>query len=591
MGIKKLSTIFNDQNSSYVIKMWKSYLYPQLGMIIIGSVLMVIASSLEAVAVKMLQPVFDELFIAKNKTMLNIVGLQIVAVFLVKGLAVYAQNITMSKVGINVMKNLQGDLFHHILGLDIAFFQKNSSGNMIARLTNDVNIAKDAMLECFTAIIKDSCTVVFMIILMFCKSAEMACVMFFLFPVTFWPLLHYGKKIKKLALSRQAMSGNLLTGLTQTFLGIKIIKSYCLEETEYENLKQKRDEIMRNALRSVKISALLSPLMEFMGGVAIAGTLAYGGYRIMNDQMSTGDFIVFLLAIVAAYKPMKSLARLHAQMQAGMASLERIYTVFNEKPLITDTKEAKKLKINTPRIKVSDLYFSYDKERNTLKNINVTFEPNKTTAIVGASGSGKSTLINLLMRFYDPDKGSIVIDDQNIKDVTLRSLRENIAFVSQDVVMFDDTVKNNIIFGKKKVSDRSVVECAKNAAADGFITELENGYETIVGERGSKLSGGQKQMISIARAMLKDAPILLLDEATSALDSQSEKMVQESLEKLMKNRTTIVIAHRLSTIINADKICVFDHGKIVECGTHKELLAMNGYYAKLYNMQFKNHET
>ena len=308
----------------------------------------------------------------------------------------------------------------------------------------------------------------------------------------------------------------------------------------------------------------------------------------MQGKLSVGGFMVFLFAIVAAYKPLKNLASLNVKVQMGIAALDRIFGLFDTKPLIIDRDTAIDLNVETGRIEVKNLSFSYINGIEVLHNINFLAEPNKTTAIVGASGSGKSTLISLLLRFYDAEDGNIFIDGKDIKDIKIKSLRKNIAFVSQDVVLFDDTIKNNIIFGKNNVKYEEVEEVAKKAAAHDFIMKKENMYEERVGESGMNLSGGQKQMISIARAMLKNAPILLLDEATSSLDSKSEDMVQKSLEKLMEGRTTIVIAHRLSTIINADKIYVFDNGRIVEEGTHKDLLEQNNYYAKLYKLQFKS---
>ncbi len=589
MKLKNILELLKITALPNVKKMWMTYLFPQRGKIFLGALLMVVASSMEAFSVKMLQPVFDEIFISKNKDVLTLVGLQIIGIFAVKGFAIYYQQVVMARVGLNMVKSLQVDLFSHMMTLDVEFYSKQNSGQLINYFIGDVNIARDAMLNGLTVLVKDSCTVVFLIVLMFIKSPEMAAVMFITFPIAFYPLIYYGKKVRNLTSTQQMSSGGLFGALAQSFQGIRIIKSYCLEKEEIKKIGQNANAIAEISLKMTKISARMSPMMEFMGGVAIAGTLSYGGWRIVNGKLTTGDFMVFLMAIVAAYKPLKGLANLSVRVQMGISALDRLFNLFHSFPKIKDSENAKPLELSKSLIEVKNLNFTYTGEKEVLKNVSVNFEPNKTTAIVGASGSGKSTLINLLLRFYDVEKGEILINGQNIKDVTIKSLRENIAFVSQDVVLFDDTIKNNIIFGKEGVSEEDVIKASMDAAAHRFIVEQEKGYDTMVGERGSNLSGGQKQMISIARAMLKDAPILLLDEATSALDSKSESMVQESLERLMQGRTTIVIAHRLSTIINADKICVFDDGKIVEMGSHKELLELDGYYAKLYNLQFKNH--
>jgi ATP-binding cassette, subfamily B, bacterial MsbA len=567
-------------------EVWKTYLIPDLKIIILSIIFMIIASGLEALSVKMLQPVFDEVFISKNKAVLNIIGLQIIGIFAIKGIATYLQQVSMSKVGLNMVKKMQVDLFEHLIKLDVSFFHRRNSGDLLNHFIGDVNITKEAMLNGVTSLVRDSCTVVFMIGLMFYKNAEMALVMFVLFPIAFWPLIYFGKKVRKMTTNQQMSSGGLYGALAQAFQGVKIIKSYCLEDKEVKKIDQNAEAISDISLKMTKINAMLSPLMEFFGGIAVAGTLAYGGVRIMQGKLTPGSFMVFLIAIVAAYKPLKNLAGLNVKVQMGIAALDRLFSLFEDKPLILDKENVKQLNIKEGKIEIENVHFSYVQDKEVLHGISFIAEPNKTTAIVGASGSGKSTLINLLLRFYDVESGIIKIDGQDIRDVSIKSLRENIAFVSQDVVLFDDTIKNNIIFGKENVKDEDIIEAAKNAAAHNFIMHKDNQYNERIGERGGNLSGGQKQMVSIARAMLKNAPILLLDEATSSLDSKSENMVQKSLERLMEGRTTIVIAHRLSTIINADKIYVFDNGNIVEAGNHEELLIQNGYYAKLYNLQF-----
>lgn len=335
-----------------------------------------------------------------------------------------------------------------------------------------------------------------------------------------------------------------------------------------------------------RLSSLQSPLMEFFGGIAMAGTLAYGGYRILQGDMTPGNFMVFLLAIVAAYKPMKNIANLHLRMQMGIASMQRLFDMMDTPPAIHDAPDARELKINSADLDVKNITFSYDGEHQVLKNVSLTAKAGQTVAVVGHSGSGKSSLINLIPRFYDPQQGQILIDGQDIQSVTLESLRKQVAYVSQDVIIFDDTIKNNIRYGTSDATDEQVIAAAKAAAAHDFIMGTEKGYDTVLGERGGRLSGGQRQMISIARAMLKNAPILLLDEATSALDSKSERIVQDSLDTLMKGRTSIVIAHRLSTVINADRIYVFNDGEVVDSGTHEELLTHDGIYAQLYRLQF-----
>lgn len=588
-AIKNFFANFSGNSLKIIKTMWGKYLFPQKWLIIFAMILMIVASSLEALSVKILEPIFNEVFIAKNKEILTIISLQVVAIFGIKGIANYLSQVMMSRVGMKFVKKLQVDLFKHLMTLDISFFQHKNSGELLAYFIGDVNMAKDAILNSVTALVKNLFTVLFLVILLFYKSFEMAVVTFVIFPIAFWPLIYFGKKVRNATTKQQMNNGGLYATLNQTFRSMKVIKSYCIEDSETRKINKNIEAMQDVEYKIVKIRSLLSPLMEFFGGIAIGATLSYGGWRIINGLMTTGDFMVFLMAIVAAYKPLKNLATLNVSLQMGIAALNRIFSIFNTKPVIKDLKNAIDLDVKTGKIVIKDVSFGYEKDIEILHNINMVIEPNKTTAIVGFSGSGKSTLINLLLRYYDVNSGSIKIDGQDLREVKVESLRKNIALVSQDVVLFDDTIKENIKFGEENISDERIKEVAKLAAADDFIRNQPNGYDTIVGEMGKNLSGGQKQMISIARAMLKNAPILLLDEATSSLDSKSESQVQNSLEKLMEGRTTVVIAHRLSTIINAHKIYVFSEGKIVEEGNHKELIKLNGFYAKLYNLQYNNY--
>jgi subfamily B ATP-binding cassette protein MsbA len=567
-------------------RLWLVYMLPQWKLLVISLVFMGVYSALNAWSVSLLKPVFDKVFIEKNKDVLFVIAAQVIFAFAAKGTAQYMQSVTMIKMGSNFTKRLQGDLFDRIISQDLEFFSKNNSGNLLVHFMGDLGAIRNTVVNSITTVVRDACSVVFLIILMFWKSFDMAIAMFILFPIGFYPIIYFGKKIKKIFSNQQNSFGNLYSILAQSFQGIKIVKSYNMEGSESGKIRGSASAIAGIEVKMAKNSNVLSPLMEFFGGLAAAGTLAYGGYRIMHGTLTTGDFVVFLIAIVAAYQPMKSLANLNSTLQMGVIAIDRIFAIMDKKPVIVDKSGAYNLKAGKGAIKVKKVKFEYVPGVEILHGINLEVKSGEKVAIVGAAGSGKSTLINLLLRFYDVKDGGIEIDGHDIRDVSIKSLRENIAFVSQDVVLFDDTIKNNILMGNLRSTDEQAIEAAKAAAAHNFIIKQEHGYDTVVGERGGSLSGGQKQMISIARAMLKNAPILLLDEATSSLDSKSEKMVQEGLEKLMKDRTSIVIAHRLSTIINSDKIYVFDSGNIVEAGTHKELLALNGYYANLYKIQF-----
>ena len=567
-------------------RVWKTYIADKWRWLIFAVFLMLIAASFDALLVRQLKPIFDEVFIDKNRASLGTIGIAILTLYLLKGVFSYSQSIVMTKLSIRVIADMQRDIFKRLIRMDNAFFQAHTTGEIITRFTSDVGMVKDAVLNSLTTFVKDTASVVFLVVLMFFQSLEMACVVFFVFPLGVYPVVLCGRKMRKKTKRSQEAGEGFFNQLTQSFKGIKIVKSYCTEEREFNELDRTIVKMNKLSFSMACLHALQSPLMEFFGGIAMASTLGYGGYQIMQGNMSPGNFMVFLLAIVAAYKPMKNVANLHMRMQMGVASMQRLFSMLDIEPMIKDAPDAKDLIVSQGKIEIENVSFSYDGEHPVLTDVSVTAEPGQTIALVGHSGSGKSTLINFLPRFYDPQQGRILIDGQDISKVTLESLRKHTAYVSQEVILFNDTIKNNIRYGSPDATDEQVIEAAKAAAADKFISQMENGYDTMLGEQGSGLSGGQRQMLSIARAMLKNAPILLLDEATSALDSQSEKIVQDSLEVLMKGRTSIVIAHRLSTVVNADRIYVFNEGKIVDSGTHKELLSRDGIYAQLYKIQF-----
>jgi subfamily B ATP-binding cassette protein MsbA len=587
--LKIKGQILGNENQAALNKikcLWAGYVLPQWKFLAISIIFMGVYSFSNVWSVSLLKPVFDKVFIEKNINILAIVAIKVVIAFGIKGFSQYVQSVTMTKLGANFTKKLQGDLYDKLVAQDLDFFRKNNSGNLLVYFTGDLNTIRDVVINSVTTLVRDASSVVFLIVLMFWHNFNMAIIMFILFPIGFYPVVYFGKKIKKIFHKQQSSFGNLQAILAQSFQGIKIVKSYNIEAVESKKIRDNADAIADIEVKMAKNNNILSPLMEFLGGVAAAGTLAYGGYRITQGTLTTGDFVVFLTAIVAAYQPMKSLANLNSRVQMGAAATERVFSIMDQAPKLIDKLNGKILEVKKGIIKIENVKFCYVPNIQILHGVNLEVKEGEKIAIVGSAGSGKSTLINLILRFYDVGEGSIKIDGQDIRDVTIKSLRDKIAFVSQDVVLFDDTIKKNILMGKIYATDEEVISAAKNASAHDFIINQNQGYDTVVGERGDNLSGGQKQMISIARAMLKDAPILLLDEATSSLDSNSEKMVQEGLERLTRGKTSIVIAHRLSTIINADRIYVFESGNIVEVGTHKKLLLLGGYYANLYKLQF-----
>ena len=569
-----------------VSRLFKDYVKHQLGWLAAALLLMVVVAATTASLAFLMETILDDVFTARDKTSLYIAATTVMALFLLKGLATYGQTVIMSLVGQRILADIQKRMFSHLTYADLSFFQSRSSGELIAHFINDVEKMRGTVAGVITAIGRDSLTLIFLIGVMFYQDWLLTLASFFAFPTAILPLVKIGKKIRKVSANTQEEIGQFTVILNEVFRDIRHVKSYCMEKYEQTRTNLLIDKIFKLVFKAARTKAAAYPIMETLGGTAIVIVICYGGWQVIEGERTTGTFFSFVTALLLAYDPVKKLVNLNAQLQEGLAASERIFGVLDIKPKIVDRSDAIQLKEVTGEILIENLYFSYNGTPPILSNLSMQIPAGQTIALVGHSGSGKSTLLNLITRFFAPASGLILLDNIDIQTVTLSSLRQNFAIVSQDVSLFNETIKANICYGNPEASDEKIVEAAKNAAAHEFITQLPNGYETEVGENGVKLSGGQRQRIVIARAMLKDAPILLLDEATSALDSESEKSIQVALQKLMHNRTTIVIAHRLSTIQSADMIYVLDEGKVAEFGKHAELLKRNGAYANLYKIQF-----
>ena len=569
-----------------VSRLFKDYVKHQLGWLAAALLLMVVVAATTASLAFLMETILDDVFTARDKTSLYIAATTVMALFLLKGLATYGQTVIMSLVGQRILADIQKRMFSHLTYADLSFFQSRSSGELIAHFINDVEKMRGTVAGVITAIGRDSLTLIFLIGVMFYQDWLLTLASFFAFPTAILPLVKIGKKIRKVSANTQEEIGQFTVILNEVFRDIRHVKSYCMEKYEQTRTNLLIDKIFKLVFKAARTKAAAYPIMETLGGTAIVIVICYGGWQVIEGERTTGTFFSFVTALLLAYDPVKKLVNLNAQLQEGLAASERIFGVLDIKPKIVDRSDAIQLKEVTGEILIENLHFSYDGTPPILSNLSMQIPAGQTIALVGHSGSGKSTLLNLITRFFAPASGLILLDNTDIQTVTLSSLRQNFAIVSQDVSLFNETIKANICYGNPEASDEKIVEAAKNAAAHEFITQLPNGYETEVGENGVKLSGGQRQRIVIARAMLKDAPILLLDEATSALDSESEKSIQVALQKLMHNRTTIVIAHRLSTIQSADMIYVLDEGKVAEFGKHAELLKRKGVYANLYKIQF-----
>jgi len=547
---------------------------------------MAIVAGTTATNAYLMKPVFDDVFILRDQNMLLIIPVAIFAVALIKGIATYGQAVLMSYIGQRIVSTIQQIMFSHLMWADIAYFQNTSTGKLISRFNNDANMLRAAVSNVLIGIAKDSLTLIFLIGLLFYHDWALALIAIFVFPTAVYPIVRIGQRMRKVSDNTQVQMGELTTLLDETFRGARHVRAYGMEHYEINRAKKLIDVIFKLVQKAARIRSATHPIMESLGGIAVAVIIFYGGSQVIQGTTTPGTFASFISALLLAYPAMKNLANMNANLQEGLAAAQRIFLLIDSDPSIQNSSDASTMDSVKGNVTFTNVNFSYEPKRLALAGINLKIDVGQTAALVGPSGAGKSTILNLIPRFYDCDEGQILIDGQDIRDVTVSSLRSKIALVSQDLTLFDDTIQSNISYGKLDAKQNEIISAAKAAEAHDFISSLTSGYETHVGGRGLKLSGGQRQRIAIARAMLKDAPILLLDEATSALDSKTEQQVQAALDKLTQGRTTIVIAHRLSTVMAADIIFVMDSGRIVEQGTHSELIAKKGSYAKLYDVQF-----
>lgn len=574
------------------VRIIKEHVLPYYKHIIFALFAMMLAAGATAFMAKLMEPIINDVFIQKNPQKLVEISCLILAAFAMKGFAIYGESYFMNYVGQSLITDIQKRLFRTLFKEDLAFFHYHPTGDLISRTINDVSLMRNTFSFALMGAGKYFVTLIALVGVMFHQDWVLASVSFFAFPIALYPIMKLGKRLRKSTTYAQEEISSLMTLLTQVFQGIRLVKAYGMETYEIKRLGGVAEKIFKHAFKSQRTRALASPIMETLGGVAIVVVVMYGGAQVIEGTRSAGAFFSFIAALLLAYEPMKKLSTLNSNIQEGLAAATRVFALFESTSTIVNAPRAISLSKIKGKIEIQDVSFTYPvpdlslERKEALKNISLTISPGKTVALVGASGAGKSTLLNLIPRFYDVSTGRIYIDDMDIRQVTIGSLRNSIALVSQEITLFDDTIAQNIAYGREGASQEDIEKAAKAAVADEFIRALPQGYKTFVGEQGIKLSGGQRQRIAIARALLRDAPILLLDEATSALDTQAERLVQEALIHLMKNRTSLIIAHRLSTVQKADLICVMENGRFIEKGTHAELLKKKGVYATLYNMQY-----
>ena len=563
---------------------------PYIGWIGAALLCMALVAAATAASAWLMKPVINDVFFEKNEQLLWLISGAVFVTFTIKGIANYGQSVLMSYVGQRIITDTQHRLYAHLTNMELGFFHDMPTGNLISRFTVDINMMRAAVSNVLVGFGKDFLSLIGLVGVMFWQDWQLGLIAFVVFPIAVIPIARLGKRMRKVTVNTQEEMGQFTTLLEQTFQGARVVKSYGMEEYEKSRIRAIAERVFSLNFKADRVRAVASPIMETLGGIAITLVIAYGGFRVIHDSMDPGSFFSFITALLLAYEPMKRLANLNAALQQGLAGAQRLFELLDRDPTILEKPDAQALAINGGGMKLEDVRFSYVTDQAALADMSFEVPAGKTVALVGPSGAGKSTILNLIPRFYDVDNGRISIDGTDVRDVKFESLRGAMALVSQEITLFDDTVRANIAYGRPEASEDEIIEAAKNAAAHDFIIEMPEGYDTYVGERGTKVSGGQRQRLAIARAMLKNAPILLLDEATSALDTESERHVQSALTKLMQGRTTLVIAHRLSTVMDADLIHVIDQGRLVESGSHAELITQDGLYARLYQLQFRDDE-
>jgi len=555
--------------------------------ILIAGVASLGVAGTEVATAKLIQPFVDNLLIEPDPALINLLPMVVIGLALVKGVSRYVQGYCIQTAGQFVVQDLRNELYDHSIGLSMRYFSGHSSNDVLSRFLNNISLLQRSATDDIIELVRESLTLVGLTALVFYTDVRLALVAFLVLPVSVLPAAMIGKKIKEYT-KRGMQSIARVTGVLQeTLAGIKVVKAFGTEDYERQRFHAENRSYLRQLCKVLKYDAAAKPVVELVASLGAAAVLWFGILRVVDGHLSPGEFSTFLAAMFMMYGPVKRLTKVYANLQRSFGAADRVFELMDEPYDVEEAPDAVDLGRSRGEVSFRNVNFAY-LNQPVLIDFTIDARAGEVVALVGPSGAGKSTVVGLLARFYDPLSGSISVDDQDIRNLTLKSLKDNLAFVDQETVLFNTTISDNIRYGSPKATDAQVREAAVKAYADGFIEQLEEGYETNIGDRGVRLSGGQRQRICIARAILRDAPILILDEATSALDTESEIIVQRALANLMQNRTTFVIAHRLTTVMNADRIVVLEDGQIREIGRHEELLQADGLYRRLYQMQFRD---
>ncbi|MEK6549763.1 MAG: lipid A export permease/ATP-binding protein MsbA [Nitrospirota bacterium] len=566
------------------------YIRPYWVRLVIAAVCSGAVAALTGAYAWLVRPALDEIFINKNETWLYLLPAALMAVSVLKGICGYGQSYLMIFVGSRVVTDIRQQLFGHLMRLPIGFHLKNPSSRMLSRVINDVNWIQNAVSGVLKDLFQQSLTFLVLLGVILYQNWRLALFSILVIPLSAYPMVRFGNQLRKIATAGQERTADMSTALQETLTGVRIVKGFTREDAEGRRFAGFNEAYFRTNMKSTQVSSITSPVLEVVGIIGVAGIIWYGGSQVIQGAMTPGTFFSFLTAVFLMYTPIKRLASANNTIQQALAAADRVFTVLDVPTEAARDTGTRGLDGVRSAIALHGVSFRYEGvEAWALTDISLAVRPGEVLALVGSSGAGKTTLVNLIPRFHDPTTGAILIDGVDLREIRLAALRRQIGIVSQETLLFDDTVGNNIAYGKDEATEEAITDAARAAFAHDFIMKLPNGYETLIGENGVRLSGGERQRLAIARALLRNPPILILDEATSSLDTESERMVQMALANLMKGRTTFVIAHRLSTVQRADRIAVLAGGRLVEIGRHEELLAKAGVYHRLHQMQFQDH--